>query len=97
MNEAYYKYAVKGLPYVTLKAGMTLDGKIATSTGKSKYITSADSLNFVHQLRDEIGVVMVGINTVLKDDPLLDARLVKGKDTVKLIVDSELKKILRNL
>ncbi|MDO8481450.1 MAG: bifunctional diaminohydroxyphosphoribosylaminopyrimidine deaminase/5-amino-6-(5-phosphoribosylamino)uracil reductase RibD, partial [Nanoarchaeota archaeon] len=91
LNEPYFKFITKKLPFVTLKAGMTLDGKIATSKGKSKYITSPESLKRAHRLRDEIGFVMVGINTVLKDDPLLDARLVNGKDTIKLIVDSKLK------
>jgi len=90
-NEPYFKYITTKLPFVTLKAGMTLDGKIATARGKSKYITSQESLKRAHQLRAEIGVVMVGITTVLKDNPLLDARLVKGQDTIKLIVDSKLK------
>jgi diaminohydroxyphosphoribosylaminopyrimidine deaminase/5-amino-6-(5-phosphoribosylamino)uracil reductase len=91
LNEPYVKYIKKKLPFVTLKAGMTLDGKIATSTGKSKYITSKDSLKMVHKMRDEMGAILVGINTVLKDNPKLDTRLVKGEEPTKIIVDSNLK------
>jgi diaminohydroxyphosphoribosylaminopyrimidine deaminase/5-amino-6-(5-phosphoribosylamino)uracil reductase len=91
INEGYIKYIKKKLPFVILKAGMTVDGKIATSTGKSKYITGKESLKRVHELRNEIGVVMVGINTIIKDNPLLDTRLVKGIEPVKLIIDTKLK------
>ena len=91
INEGYVKYIKKKVPFVTLKAGMTVDGKIATSTGKSKYITGKESLQMVHKLRDEIGTVMVGINTIVKDNPLLDTRLVKGGNPVKIIVDTNLK------
>ncbi len=91
LNEGYVKYMNKKLPFVTLKAGMTVDGKIATSTGKSKYITGKESLKKVHELRDKLGLVMVGINTVLKDNPLLDTRLIKGGEVTKVIVDTNLK------
>ncbi len=91
INEAYIKYIKKKMPLVILKAGMTLDGKIATSTGKSKYITGKESLKQVHKLRDDAGVVMIGVNTLLKDNPQLDTRLVKGAEPTKLIIDTNLK------
>ncbi|MCK5283137.1 MAG: bifunctional diaminohydroxyphosphoribosylaminopyrimidine deaminase/5-amino-6-(5-phosphoribosylamino)uracil reductase RibD [Nanoarchaeota archaeon] len=91
LNEGYIKYVKKKVPFVCLKAGMSLDGKIATVIGKSKYITGKESLEMVHKLRNDIGLVMVGINTIIKDDPLLDTRLIKGEDTIKLIIDTNLK------
>ncbi len=90
MNEGYTKYIKKRMPFVALKAGMTLDGKIATSTGKSKYITGKEALKNVHELRNRLGMVMVGINTIKKDDPKLDTRLIKGNDPFKLIIDTDL-------
>jgi diaminohydroxyphosphoribosylaminopyrimidine deaminase / 5-amino-6-(5-phosphoribosylamino)uracil reductase len=90
MNEAYLKFIQKGMPFVVMKAGMTLDGKIATVTGESKYITGKESQRYVHQLRNDLDVVMVGINTILQDNPLLDSRFVHGKDPVKLIIDTKL-------
>src|SRR3989338_6157985 len=91
LNEAYLKYMKTKKPFVILKVAMSLDGKLATSTGDSKYITSREARKYVHSLRNEIDAVMVGINTILKDDPKLDARLVKGKNPIKIIVDSTLK------
>ena len=91
LNEAYVKYIKTKKPFVILKLAMSLDGKIATSTGDSKYITSSEARKYVHQLRGEVDAVMVGINTVMRDDPLLDARLVKGKNPTKIVVDSTLK------
>ncbi|MBD3164709.1 bifunctional diaminohydroxyphosphoribosylaminopyrimidine deaminase/5-amino-6-(5-phosphoribosylamino)uracil reductase RibD [Candidatus Woesearchaeota archaeon] len=101
LNEGYIKYMKKKIPFVILKAGMTVDGKIATSGGESKYITGKESLRKVHELRDSIRVIMVGINTVIKDNPLLDTRKVKGGETIKLVVDTKLKipykaKLLKN-
>jgi len=91
LNEAYIKYMKTKKPFVILKLAMSLDGKIATSTGDSKYITSRAARKYVHQLRNDIDAVMVGINTIARDNPLLDSRLVKGKNPVKIIVDSTLK------
>jgi diaminohydroxyphosphoribosylaminopyrimidine deaminase/5-amino-6-(5-phosphoribosylamino)uracil reductase len=90
INEAYIKYIRKKIPFVTLKAGMTIDGKIATAEGKSKYITGKESLKMVHQLRNELGAVMIGINTLLKDSPLLDTRLIGGIEPFKVIIDTHL-------
>jgi len=91
LNEVYIKYMKKKMPFVILKLATSLDGKIATQTGDSKYITSKEARSYVHQIRNDVDAVMVGINTVIRDDPLLDSRLVKGKNPIKIIVDSSLK------
>ena len=91
LNEAYIKHMKTKNPFVILILAMSLDGKIATSTGDSKYITGMEARKYVHQLRNDVDAVMVGINTVVRDDPLLDSRLVKGKNPIKVIVDSGLK------
>jgi diaminohydroxyphosphoribosylaminopyrimidine deaminase / 5-amino-6-(5-phosphoribosylamino)uracil reductase len=91
LNEVYLKHTKTKRPFVILKLAMSLDGKIATSTGDSKYITSLPARKYVHQIRNDVDAVMVGINTILKDNPLLDSRLVRGKNPIKVIVDSTLK------
>ena len=91
LNEAYTKFMKTKRPFVILKVAMSVDGKIATSTGDSKYITSKEARTYVHQLRSEVDAVMVGLNTVLRDNPELTPRLVKGKDPMKIVVDSKLK------
>ena len=91
LNEVYIKYMKTKKPLVTLKLAMSLDGKIATSSGDSKYITSMAARKYVHQLRNDVDAVMVGLNTITRDNPLLDSRLVKGKNPKKIIVDSNLK------
>lgn len=80
-----------GLPYVILKAAMTLDGQIATSCGDSRWISSEASRQQVHRLRDRVDAVMVGAGTVLKDDPHLTTRLSNGgRDALRVVVDSRL-------
>jgi len=91
LNEAYIKYIKNKRPFVIVKVAMSLDGRIATSTGSSKYITSREARTYVHGLRSEVDAVMVGLNTVLRDNPELTPRLVKGKDPMKIVVDSKLK------
>ena len=91
LNEVYYKYMKSRTPFVLVKSAISLDGKIATIEGDSKYITSTAARKYVHQLRSEYDAVMVGANTVLRDNPLLTVRLFKGRDPVKIVVDSKLK------
>ncbi len=90
MNESFIKYIKYRKPFVVVKVAQTLDGKIATQTGQSKWITSSLSRRFSHQLRNEFDAIMVGINTVLKDNPGLNASR-KTKDLKKIILDSHLR------
>jgi diaminohydroxyphosphoribosylaminopyrimidine deaminase/5-amino-6-(5-phosphoribosylamino)uracil reductase len=93
LNEVYVKYITTKRPFVILKVAASLDGKIATVTGESRWITNQRSRSLVHELRDQVDAVMVGINTVLRDDPLLTTRLPNGagKDPVRIVVDSHLR------
>ena len=77
LNEAYVKFVTTRLPFVTLKLAMTLDGKIATRTGDSKWVSCEESRRLVHRLRERSDGVLVGIGTVLADDPELSARIGK--------------------
>jgi len=90
LNEVFLKYITTGLPFVGIKVAMSLDGKIGTMTGESHWITGEKSRQFVHRLRDQSDVIMVGIETVLKDDPRLTTRVDsgEGRDPVRVIVDS---------
>lgn len=91
INEIFFYYITKKLPFVALKFASTLDGKIATKSGKSKWITNEKSRNFVHQLRNKYSAILCGINTVLKDNPLLTCRIDGGKNPIRIILDSLLK------
>ncbi len=92
LNEAFIKYIQTGRPFVAIKTAMTLDGKIASKTGDSRWITSPDARIYVHQLRNTYDAIMVGIGTVLHDDPLLNTRLEADnvRDPVRVIIDSKL-------
>lgn len=90
LNEPFIKHVTTGLPFVILKSAMTLDGKTATDTGDSKWITNDKSRRYVHRLRAMVDAVMVGVGTVSADDPLLTCRIAGGKDPVRVIVDSAL-------
>lgn len=79
INKPYVKFITKGIPYITVKVAQSLDGKIATKTGNSRWISSEDSRQYVHRLRSEVDAVMVGANTIIKDDPLLLSRGLPGK------------------
>ena len=74
LNEVFIKNQKTKMPFVLLKAGMSLDGKIALKSGQSKYITGEASLKKVHHFRRDCDAILVGINTVLEDDPLLNIR-----------------------
>lgn len=91
LNEIFIKYVTQQKPFVILKAAMTLDGKIASATGDSKWISGESSRQQVHLLRDRVAAIMVGVDTVLADNPALTARPVgkAGKDPVRIIVDSK--------
>ena len=88
LNEVFTKWVTTGKPFVTLKTAMSLDGKIATLTGQSKWITSEASRQRVHELRDINDAIMVGIETVLKDNPTLTTRIDNGKSPIRIVVDS---------
>ena len=91
VNEAFCKYMVKKDPFVILKVASTLDGKIATRDGNSKWITGEASRRFVHRLRDHADGVLVGIGTILKDDPMLTTRIEGGRDPYRIVLDSRLR------
>lgn len=87
----FYKRALLGLPYVTLKAAVTLDGRTATSSGDSRWITGEAARKHVHRMRDRSDAVMVGVKTVLADDPELNVRHIKGRDPIRVVLDSDLR------
>lgn len=91
LNEAFSKYITTGLPFVICKAAMTLDGKIATHTGQSQWVTSEESRRRVHQLRNEVDAILVGSRTVMLDDPSLTTRLETGEkhDPIRIILDAD--------
>jgi diaminohydroxyphosphoribosylaminopyrimidine deaminase/5-amino-6-(5-phosphoribosylamino)uracil reductase len=91
LNEAYCKYILKKEPFVILKVAATLDGKIATKEGDSKWISGETSRNFVHRIRNQVDGVVIGIGTVLKDDPQLTTRIKNGRDPYRVILDSRLR------
>jgi diaminohydroxyphosphoribosylaminopyrimidine deaminase/5-amino-6-(5-phosphoribosylamino)uracil reductase len=91
MNEVFNKFIVEKQPFVTLKAASTLDGKIATHSLDSKWITSPDARQDVHQLRNEHMAILVGVGTVIEDDPELTARIPNGRNPLRIILDSTLR------
>jgi len=90
LNEIFLKYITTKLPFCIMKTAMTLDGKIAAYTGDSKWVTGELSRQYVHKLRHRAAGIMVGIGTVLADDPMLNTRLMneEGCDPIRIIVDS---------
>jgi len=92
INEAFIKYITKKIPFVIMKTASTLDGKIASKTGDSKWITNEKSRAFVHQIRHSVDAIMVGVGTVIADNPSLTARI-KDKETIdpiRVILDTNL-------
>ena len=92
LNEAYLKHVTTGRPLVTLKFAQTLDGRIATVTRDSKWLSSEASRRLAHRLRAESDAVMIGAGTVRADDPELTVRLVKGRNPLRVVLDSKLTK-----
>ena len=93
LNEAWYKWVSTGLPLVIAKAACSLDGKIATATGESQWLTGEAARAFGHRLRHQADAILVGVGTVLADDPQLTTRLTRrqGKDSIRVILDSRLR------
>jgi len=91
LNETFFHYMETGMPFITLKFAQTIDGRIATLTGESKWISSPASLKFAHRLRAEHDAILVGIGTVVRDNPELTVRHVRGRNPLRIVIDSNLK------
>lgn len=91
INPVFFHYITKKRPYIVMKYAMTLDGKIATASGKSKWITGAKAREHVHYLRGGYAGILCGIGTVLADDPMLNARLEGAHQPVRIVLDSKLR------
>lgn len=93
LNEIFIKYITRKIPFVILKTATTLDGKIATSTGNSKWISGEESREYAHRIRNRVMGIMAGIGTIVKDDPLLTTRLKNedGRSPKAIIIDSKLR------
>jgi diaminohydroxyphosphoribosylaminopyrimidine deaminase/5-amino-6-(5-phosphoribosylamino)uracil reductase len=93
LNAPWFHFITTGRPYVTLKAAITLDGRIATGSGDSRWVTGEAARAEVHRLRDRVDAVVVGAGTALADDPLLTTRLPGGggRDPVRVVLDSRLR------
>ena len=93
LNRPFVKFMKKQIPYITLKMAQSLDGKIADSKGRSRWITSKASRRLVHRLRAQNDAIMIGVNTIIKDDPLLTGRICsrKPKQPVRIILDTDVR------
>lgn len=91
INDVFFHYITKKTPYVVMKYAMTADGKIATKTGESKWVTGPEAREYVHQMRHRYMGIMAGIGTVLADDPMLNTRIDGMKDPVRIICDTNLR------
>jgi len=90
LNVAYIKHITTGMPFVTLKAAMTLDGKIATPEGQSRWITGPEARRVVHRMRSDSDALLSAIGTVKADDPEFTARIRGGRDPVRVIIDPDI-------
>ncbi|KYZ77612.1 bifunctional diaminohydroxyphosphoribosylaminopyrimidine deaminase/5-amino-6-(5-phosphoribosylamino)uracil reductase [Anaerosporomusa subterranea] len=97
LNEAFIKYIATGLPFTAIKMAMTLDGKTVTASGHSQWITGEASRHRVHKLRDQFDAVLVGVGTVLADNPQLTVRHIQGRNPVRVVVDSHARTPLDSL
>lgn len=95
LNRIFFKFITKKMPFIILKTAQSLDGKIASFTGDSQWITSEESRQYVQKLRQEVDAVLVGVNTVLRDNPRLTVRLTPPKKLFKIIIDPHLKTPLK--
>ncbi|MCR5667202.1 MAG: bifunctional diaminohydroxyphosphoribosylaminopyrimidine deaminase/5-amino-6-(5-phosphoribosylamino)uracil reductase RibD [Eubacterium sp.] len=91
LNEIFFHYIQTNLPLVAVKYAMTLDGRIASASGDSKWITKEKAREHVHELRKQYKAIMAGIGTVLADDPMLNCRTCEGVDPIRVICDSHLR------
>ena len=91
INLPFIKHVTTGMPYVTYKCAMTLDGNIATITGESRWISCEESRKYVHRMRSRMDAVMVGVDTIIADNPQLTVRHVRGKNPLRVIVDTRLR------
>lgn len=93
LNAPFEKVMIRRLPFVIAKVGQSLDGKIATATGQSRWITGARARRLAHALRRDVDAVLVGVNTILRDDPRLSVRALRGRPgwPIKVILDSRLR------
>jgi len=91
INRPFIKHITTGLPFVTYKCAMTLDGNIATFTGESRWISCEKSRRYAHMMRASRDAIMVGVDTIIVDNPQLTVRLVKGHNPLRVIVDTHLR------
>lgn len=96
LNERFFCWITNKRPFITLKYAMTLDGKIASHTGDSKWITGEEARTWAHRLRRQHDAILVGIGTVLEDDPELTTRRVKGKNPIRIVLDEKLRTNIMN-
>jgi diaminohydroxyphosphoribosylaminopyrimidine deaminase/5-amino-6-(5-phosphoribosylamino)uracil reductase len=91
LNEKFFYSITHNTPFIALKTAMSLDGKIALSNGESKWITSKESREYNQKLRNEYDAILVGINTVIKDNPMLNCRIEDSTNPIKIVLDSNLR------
>lgn len=91
LNEIFFKFIKMGIPFIALKSAASLDGKIATSTGESKWITGNKAREDSQKLRNRYDGILTGINTIIEDNPMLTCRLKGGRNPVRIVLDSKLR------